>query len=86
MKIINYTQLDDSFYEKIEFENIPSVCEIINSVRKNGDRAIKEYNIKFNDGDFDNFRLTDKEIKSATESVDKNTLSAMRALMPRWKC
>ncbi len=77
MKIINYTQLDDSFYEKIEFENIPSVCEIINSVRKNGDRAIKEYNIKFNDGDFDNFRLTDKEIKSATESIDKNTLSAI---------
>ncbi len=77
MKIFNYQNIDKSFFEKIEFENIQSVKEIIDDVRKNGDKAIREYTKKFGDGDIQNFRLTEKEIKEAIDSVDKKTIEAI---------
>ena len=43
MKIIDLKNLDESFFSKIEFENIGSTLQIIEDVRKNGNKAIKEY-------------------------------------------
>ncbi len=78
MKICSYQSIDKKFFSKIEFENISSVSEIINDVRKNGDAAVREYSQKFNDGIINEFRLTDKEIKSAIEQVDEATLKTIK--------
>ena len=78
MKILNYKEIDEDFFSKIEFENISSVSEIISSVRENGDSAIREYAAKFGDGDLSNFRLSENEIKEAIEKVDKNTINTIK--------
>ncbi len=78
MKICNYNKLDESFFSKIEFENISSVNEIINDVRKNGDKAIRKYTKNFGDGDIKKFRLTDEEIKEAIANVDKKTIDTIK--------
>lgn len=78
MKISNYNEIDESFFSKIEFENISSVSEIISDVRKNGDDAIRKYTKKFGDGIVDSFRLTDSEIEEAICKVDNTTIETIK--------
>lgn len=78
MKIYNYNETDDTFFSKIEFENISSVSEIINAVRKNGDSAVRKYIKQFKDGEVENFKLSDDEIQIAIESVDPNTIKSIK--------
>lgn len=78
MKICNYNEQEESFFSKIEFENISSVNEIINDVRKNGDDAVREYTKKFGDGDLKAFRLTPGEIKNALNEVDEETIKTIK--------
>lgn len=78
MKIYNYNEIDESFFSKIEFENISSVQEVISSVRKNGDVAIREYSKKFGDGDVENFKLTQEEINEALKQVDEETVNTIK--------
>ncbi len=77
MKICNYSEINDDFFKKTEFENISSVNEIIKAVQENGDEAIREYAKKFGDGDIGEFRLTDKEIQSAINNTDKKTIASI---------
>lgn len=78
MKIYNNNEIDESFFSKIEFENISSVNEIINAVRKKGDKAVLEYSKKFGDGDIKHFRLTEEEIDEALASTDEDTINAIK--------
>lgn len=78
MKICNYNEQEESFFSKIEFENISSVNEIINDVRKNGDDAVREYTKKFGDGDLKAFRLTPDEIENALNEVDEETIKTIK--------
>ena len=78
MKICDYKQLDESFFSKIEFESILSVNDIIENVRKNGDKAVREYAKKFGDGDIKVFKLTDKEIEQAVKNTDKKTIETIK--------
>lgn len=78
MKIYNYNEIDESFFSKIEFENISSVQEVISSVRKNGDVAIREYSKKFGDGDVENFKLSQEEINEALKQVDEETVNTIK--------
>ncbi len=78
MKIYNYNEIDESFFSKIEFENISSVQEVISSVRKNGDVAIREYSKKFGDGDVENFKLSREEINEALKQVDEETVNTIK--------
>ncbi len=78
MKIVDYKNLDESFFSKIEFENIESVAQIIADVRKNGDSAIIEYSKKFGDGNVNILKLTEKEIEKAVEKVDKKTIETIK--------
>ncbi len=73
MKICKFKDIDESFFQKIEFENISSVSEIINAVKTRGDEAIREYCQKFNDGFIKNFRVSDEEIKEAFSKTDEKT-------------
>lgn len=78
MKVYKYSDVKEDFFEKIEFENIASVNEIISDVRKNGDEAIRHYAKKFGDGELTNFRLTDEEIKKAIKQVDTKTIESIK--------
>ncbi len=78
MKICNYKDLDKSFFQKIEFESISSVNEIIADVRKNGDKAVKKYVKTFDGEDIKAFRLSEKEIKKAVDNVDKKTMETIK--------
>lgn len=77
MNIINFKDIDEKFYESIDFESITSVNEIINDVKKRGDEAVFEYSKKFGDGEIEKFELSEKEIKNAINQVPSDVLSAI---------
>jgi len=78
MKIYNYKEIDNSFFEKIEFASISSVSEIISNVREKGDIAVREYAKKFGDGNISAFKLTDSEIQDAIQKVDSKTIETIK--------
>ena len=81
MKIIDYKEIDEDFFQKIDLEKITSVDEIINQVRKNGDSALIELSKKFNDGDFksgNDFIVTQKEIEESYKKVSPEIISALK--------
>lgn len=47
------------------------VADIIKNVRENGDKALKEYALKFDGAEIENLRVTAEEIDAAYESEDK---------------
>ena len=47
------------------------VADIIRNVKENGDKALKEYALKFDKAEIENLRVTAEEIKAAYNSEDK---------------
>ncbi len=78
MKIIDLKNLDESFFSKIEFENIDFTLQIIEDVRKNGNKAIKEYSKKFGDGDISCSKLSEEEINNAVKKVDEKIIETIK--------
>lgn len=81
MKIIDYKDIDDSFFERIDIDSIASVKEIIEKVEKEGDSALIELSKKFQDGSFktpDDFIVSDDEIKEAYKKIDSSVLEALK--------
>ena len=54
------------------------VRKIIESVMKNGDRAVRKYTEKFDNVKLENIEVTKEEIKKAYSSVDKDFLSELK--------
>ncbi len=77
MKILSENQIDESFYSKIAFETMFSVSQIIEAVKNNGDKAVREFTAKFGDGEFETFKLTDEEIEAALKNVDEKTIETL---------
>ena len=61
-----------------EYENI--VNDIIDNVRKNGDKAVFEYTLKFDKSELNasNIRVTEDEIKEAHKELDPNFVEVMK--------
>lgn len=78
MQIIDYKNLNRDFFEKIEFETISSVEEIVKDVRQNGDEAVKRYVKQFDGEDLDSFLVSKEEILDAYKKVDKETIKAVK--------
>ncbi len=81
MKTIRYSEINESFFEKIDFEYLNSVDEIIKKVRLDGDSALIELSQKFNDGIFNSsndFIVSENEIELAYKKIDKELLDAMK--------
>ncbi|MBQ4602987.1 MAG: histidinol dehydrogenase, partial [Clostridia bacterium] len=53
------------------------VADIIKNVRENGDKALKEYSLKFDGADIKNLRVTQEEIDSAYENEDKALIETL---------
>lgn len=57
---------------------IPTVSEIIENVRENGDRAVNEYTVKFDGKAPEKTEITADEIDSLIEKCDKNYISTVK--------
>lgn len=78
MKIFNYNDLNSEFFNKIEFEAISAVEEIVKDVRHNGDSAVKKYTQQFDEQDLEAFLISPAEIKNAYSQVDAETIKAIK--------
>lgn len=81
MKIINYENIENNYlslFEKIEFEALPAVEEIILDVKNNGDEAVKKYTKQFDSEDLDNFLVSNGQILDAYKKVDRETIDAIK--------
>ena len=54
------------------------VKEILNEIKKNGDKVVLKCNILFDKNPSLKFRITKKQIKEAYKKVDKETISALK--------
>src|SRR5574344_562862 len=77
LKTVTQDKIED-FYNKIEFESISSVEEIVKDVRANGDDAVKKYVKNFDNQDLAELFVTEDEIKDAYKKVDKETIEALK--------
>ena len=77
MKIFEYKNIDEAFFQNIEFETINSVNEIIKNVKEKKDSAVIEYTKKF-DGHIENIEVTKQEIENAYKNVDEQTIAAIK--------
>ena len=78
MKIIRYDELTEDFYEYKEIEEIELVWEIISAVRRNGDKAIREYTSKFDDVALGQLKISTSEIKRAYNQLDKERINSLK--------
>jgi histidinol dehydrogenase len=78
MQIINYENLENNFFDKIEFEAISSVEEIVKDVKLNGDEAVKKYVQQFDNQELESFLVTTEEILEAYKQVDCETIQAIK--------
>lgn len=77
MKIIRQAEIDKSFYEFKDTEILPVVYEILDDIRKNGDKSIKKYTEKFDKVKLDDLRIDKLEIANAYKLIDKDTIEAI---------
>ncbi len=81
IKIMKYGEIskDEIFArqeQKIDVTAI--VTDIISNVRANGDKAVFEYNLKFDGADLDTLEVTEAEIQEAFEAVEPKFLDILR--------
>jgi len=77
MIIVNYKNIEKSFFEKIEFEAISSVNEIASEIKNQGDFAIRKYTKQFDNQDLESFLVSESEINEAYKQVDAETINAI---------
>ncbi len=81
MKILDYKNIDGSFFEKIEFENLDCVNNIIQRVRNEKNSALIEFSREFGDGNFQNaedFVVSKKEIDESYKKIPPELLNAIK--------
>ena len=80
IKIMKYGQMPNSeiFARVTPAVNVETVvADIIANVRKNGDRAVLEYNLKFDKADLKSLLVSQEEIDEAFASVEPRLLSIL---------
>ena len=84
MKIITSHELfknqNHEFFKTAALESLQNVEDIIEDIKKNGDKSIIHYSKTFNDGDFssgEDFIVSKEEIKKAYEMTDDKTINAL---------
>jgi histidinol dehydrogenase len=78
MKIINANKLTKRYYEYLELGKIAVVNQILNEVKKDGDRAIKKYTQKFDNLNLKNILISQKQIKDAYNQVDPKDIQILK--------
>lgn len=72
IKIYNYSEENSEIFRKpVDSQSVAeTVSEIIANVKANGDKALKEYSLKFDKTEIEDFRVTESEIEAAYASVE----------------
>lgn len=78
MRILKYNDDLTEVFQKIEFEELGSVKNIINDVKVNGDEAVKKYSKEFDGVELENFVVGEREIEQAYKDVDEKALAAIK--------
>lgn len=78
MEIINYENIPNNFFDKIEFESISSVEQIAKEVKNQGDDAVRKYCKQFDNEYLDSFLVSQAEIIVAYSAVDEKTIKAIK--------
>ncbi len=81
IKILNVNEVnkDEIFTRSVSSANVEDiVTDIIANVRANGDKAIFEYNLKFDKADINTLAVSDEEIREAFESVSPKFIEILK--------
>ncbi|MDD6389768.1 MAG: histidinol dehydrogenase [Firmicutes bacterium] len=81
IKILDYEQvkIEDIFIRNDKAADITAAVEkIISDVRENGDRALREYALKFDGAVLDNLEVTEEEIEEAFAAVDPALIEVIK--------
>lgn len=86
MKIVTWSKLDST--AKLELLRRPALSEkpelashvetIVDSVKKNGDKALRDFGIRFDKVDLENFRVSEAEFDQAEKITSKEIKLAMQ--------
>ena len=83
IKVTNISSFTTSIIPKQPQKNRKIVESILNNVKKNGDKALRQYEKKFSGATISSLRVSDAEIKSAFSLVSKFEISAIRQVKSR---
>lgn len=78
MKIIQYSDIKDNFFDSTYLTEDPSVRAIVSYVLENKDRALVEYTLHYEGVQLQDMKVTSDEIKKASAEVDNNTIETLK--------
>ena len=78
MKIIQYSDIKDNFFDSTYLTEDPSVRAIVSSVLENKDRALVKYTLQYEGVQLQDMKVTSDEIKKAFAEVDNNTIETLK--------
>lgn len=78
MKIIQYSDIEDNFFDSPYLTEDPSVRAIVSDVLENKDRALVEYTLHYEGVQLQDMKVTSDEIKKAFAEVDNNTIETLK--------
>jgi len=86
IKILQVRNIDsfvESRRQKTSEKDRKTVQSILNDVRKNGDSAVKKYELKFNGRKTSQLRVSVKEIKEARSKISREEVTALQTMSAR---
>jgi len=86
IKILQVRNIDsfvESRRQKTSEKDRKTVQAILNDVRKNGDSAVKKYELKFNGRKTSQLRVSAKEIKEARSKISREEVTALQTMSAR---
>jgi len=86
IKILQVRNIDsfvESRRQKTSEKDRKTVQAILNDVRKNGDSAVKKYELKFNGRKTSQLRVSAKEIKEAQSKISREEVIALQTMSAR---
>jgi histidinol dehydrogenase len=66
-----------------DFKEEEKIKSIISRVKEKGDKALKEFTLKFDEVEISSFKVSEQEIKDVEEKVDKNFIIAIEKAKER---
>lgn len=77
MKIVAPTERDDRLAEATAAADLADVQKIVEEVRLKGDRAVREYTLRFDGVEIDELRVSQEEMESALDQAKLEDISAL---------
>lgn len=77
MKIIRFNELEESFYNYKEYEEVTTISNIIQKVRTEKDKAIIEISNQFNEN-IKSIEITEDEIQESLKNLPGSTIDAIK--------